>query len=136
MRVSEVYGLTWDCIDFDKKTITINKNIIKKNQFGLPKRKNITEGISVSIWHYGNSYLCYYEKNVLNEITKKEEIKLIEAKAELGVSLPEAKVEFREINLLYLKLISLFYKIQIDFLIILPYYFIRKYRIIFYFMIL
>lgn len=39
MRVSEVYGLTWDCIDFDKKTITINKNIIKKNQFGLPKKK-------------------------------------------------------------------------------------------------
>ena len=98
MRVSEVYGLTWDCIDFDKKTITINKNIIKKNQFGLPKKKNITEGISVSIWHYGNSYLCYYEKNVLNEITKKEEIKLIEAKAELGVSLPEAKLVFVKEN--------------------------------------
>ncbi len=134
MRVSEVYGLTWDCIDFDKKTITINKNIIKKNQFGLPKRKNITKGNSVSIWYYGdcknpqsrrtisigntlvkalkeykieqeenrkfygNSYLCYYEKNVLNEITKKEEIKLIEAKAELGVSLPEAKLVFVKEN--------------------------------------
>lgn len=29
MRIAEVYGLTWDCIDFDKKTITINK-ICKK----------------------------------------------------------------------------------------------------------
>ncbi len=29
MRVSEVYGLTWDNIDFVNKTITINKNIIK-----------------------------------------------------------------------------------------------------------
>lgn len=35
MRVSEVYGLTWDNIDFDKKTITVNKNIIKKNKYGL-----------------------------------------------------------------------------------------------------
>lgn len=31
-RVSEVYGLTWDCVDFENKTITINKNIVKKNQ--------------------------------------------------------------------------------------------------------
>lgn len=37
-----------------KKTITINKNIVKKNQFGLPKRKNITKGHSVGIWYYGD----------------------------------------------------------------------------------
>lgn len=53
MRVSEVYALTWDCVDFENKTITINKNIIKKNQFGLPKRKNITKGHSVGVWYYG-----------------------------------------------------------------------------------
>lgn len=134
MRVSEVYGLTWDCIDFENKTLTINKNIIKKNQYGLPKRKNITKGHSVGVWYYGDcknpqskrtisigdtlvnalkeykkeqeenrkfygdSYLCYYEKKVLNEITKKEEIKLIEAKAELGVSLPEAQLVFIKEN--------------------------------------
>ena len=134
MRVSEVYGLTLDCVDFDKKTITINKNIIKKNQFGLPKRKNITKGHSVGIWYYGDcknpqsrrtisvgdtlinalkeykqeqeenrkfygdSYLCYYEKKVLNEITKREEIKLVEAKLELGVSLPEAQLVFVKEN--------------------------------------
>ena len=54
MRVSEVYGLTWDCVDFEKKTLTINKNIIKKNQYGLPKRKNITKGHSVGVWYYGD----------------------------------------------------------------------------------
>ena len=54
LRVSEVYGLTWDCIDFEKKTITINKNIIKKNQLGLPKRKNITKGHTTTVWYYGN----------------------------------------------------------------------------------
>jgi len=134
MRVSEVYGLTWDCIDFENKTLTINKNIIKKNQYGLPKRKNITKGHSVGVWYYGDcknpqskrtisigdtlvnalkeykkeqeenrkfygdSYLCYYEKKVLNDITKKEEIKLIEAKLELGVSLPEAQLVFVKEN--------------------------------------
>ena len=125
MRVSEVYGLTWDCVDFEKKTLTINKNIIKKNQYGLPKRKNITKGHSVGVWYYGDcknpqsrrtisigdtlvnalkdykkeqeenrkfygdSYLCYYEKKVINEITKREQTKLIEANAELKLPLPE-----------------------------------------------
>ncbi len=134
MRVSEVYGLTWDCIDFDKKTLTINKNIIKKNQYGLPKRKSITKGHSVGVWYYGDcknpqsrrtisigdtlikalkeykqeqeenrkfygdSYLCYYEKKVLNEITNREEIKLLEAKAELGVGLKEAQLVFVKEN--------------------------------------
>lgn len=36
MRVSEVYALTWDCVYFEKKTITVNKNIIKKNKFCKP----------------------------------------------------------------------------------------------------
>ena len=134
MRVSEVYGLTWDCFDFDNKTLTINKNIIKKNQYGLPKRKNITKGHSVGVWYYGDcknpqsrrtisigdtlinalkeykqeqeenrkfygdSYLCYYEKKVLNEITNREEIKLLEAKAELGVGLKEAQLVFVKEN--------------------------------------
>lgn len=27
LRVGEVYGLTWDCVDFDNKTITVNKTV-------------------------------------------------------------------------------------------------------------
>lgn len=53
MRVSEVYGLTWDCIDFEKKTITINKNIIKKNKYGKPKKYTVSKGHSVEVWFYG-----------------------------------------------------------------------------------
>ena len=134
MRVSEVYGLTWNCVDFEKKTLTINKNIIKKNQYGLPKRKNITKGHSVGVWYYGDcknpqsrrtisigdtlvnalkdykkeqeenrkfygdSYLCYYEKKVINEITKREQTKLIEANAELELPLPEAQLVFVKDN--------------------------------------
>lgn len=134
MRISEVYALTWDCVDFDKKTITINKNIVKRNQYGMPKRKNITKGHSVGVWYYGDcknpqskrtisvgdtllnalkdykkeqeenikfygdSYLKYYEKTVINEVTNKEETKLLDAKVELQVALPEAKLVFVKDN--------------------------------------
>ena len=37
LRVSEVYGLTWDCIDFEKKTLSV-KRIIKK--FDYESKKN------------------------------------------------------------------------------------------------
>lgn len=38
LRVSEVFGLTWDDINFEDKTLTVNKNIIKKNQAGRNKK--------------------------------------------------------------------------------------------------
>lgn len=31
LRISETYGLTWDCIDFERSTITVNKQIVKRN---------------------------------------------------------------------------------------------------------
>ena len=53
LRVSECYALTWDNIDFERKTLTVNKNIIKKNQHQLPKKYVITKGHSVEEWYYG-----------------------------------------------------------------------------------
>ena len=47
---------------------------------------------------YGDSYLCYYEKKVINEITKREQTKLIEANAELELPLPEAQLVFVKDN--------------------------------------
>lgn len=38
MRIGEVYGLTWDDIDFDRHTITVNRLIVKRN-YGLDVRK-------------------------------------------------------------------------------------------------
>ena len=134
MRVSEVYGLTWDNIDFEKKTLTVNKNIIKKNKDGRPKKYNISKGHSVEVWYYGScknpqsrrtiaigdtlikalkeykkiqeehkkfygeKYLKHYEKQVINEYTKREEIKIVDAIAELDVNLPEAKLIFVKPN--------------------------------------
>ena len=134
MRVSEVYALTWDCVDFEKKTITINKNIIKKNKFGKPKKYTISKGHSTEVWfygtcknpqsnrtisigdtlvkalkefkkeqeeykkYYGNSYLKHYEKKVINEYTKRPEIKIISAPAELELNLKEAELIFVKPN--------------------------------------
>lgn len=52
LRVSEVFGLTWDDIDFVKRTITVNKNILKKNQAGGTKKKLIS-GNSTTVWYFG-----------------------------------------------------------------------------------
>jgi integrase len=38
LRISETFGLTWDDIDFDNKTITVNKQIVKRN-FGVDVRR-------------------------------------------------------------------------------------------------
>lgn len=40
MRAAEVCGLAWDCVSFEKKSITVEKIIIKKERewvFGTPK---------------------------------------------------------------------------------------------------
>ena len=39
LRVAEVFALTWNDIDFRNKTISVNKNILKRNQAGRNKTK-------------------------------------------------------------------------------------------------
>lgn len=38
LRISEAFALTWDDIDFEKRTLTVNKQIVKRN-FGADVRK-------------------------------------------------------------------------------------------------
>lgn len=38
LRIGEVFGLTWDDIDFENQTITVNRQIVKRN-FGVDMRK-------------------------------------------------------------------------------------------------
>lgn len=42
LRIGEVYGLTWDDIDLENATITVNKGMYKRN-FGVDSRKVIKE---------------------------------------------------------------------------------------------
>ncbi|WP_027399823.1 site-specific integrase [Anaerovorax odorimutans] len=42
LRISETFALTWDDIDFENKTLTVNKQIVKRN-YGLDVRKVFKE---------------------------------------------------------------------------------------------
>lgn len=57
LRVAEVYGLTWDCIDFKNKTITVNKNVkcIEKEGHATDgKRQRPVRAKSASRWYFGS----------------------------------------------------------------------------------
>lgn len=56
LRIGEVYGLTWDDIDFNKKTLTVNKLAYKRN-YGLDVRKVMKEKgkkEEKSAWYLGD----------------------------------------------------------------------------------
>ena len=52
LRVSEVFALTWEDIDFEKKTIRVDRKVLKKNQHGGTK-KRLIEGKAKTIWYFG-----------------------------------------------------------------------------------
>lgn len=56
LRVSEVYGLTWDCIDFENRQITVNK-IVKKieidGKVSESQKKRGLRGQSTTRWYFG-----------------------------------------------------------------------------------
>ena len=57
LRVSEVYGLTWDCIDFEKKKITVNKIAKKIETDGKVADRTIRRGVrgrSTTKWYFGS----------------------------------------------------------------------------------
>lgn len=133
LRAAEVFALTWDDIDFYNKTISVNKNILKKNQVGGTKQRHIS-GNSTTVWYfgtcktetsyrtipigdtlvnalkeykqeqkehrknYGDTYMKHYKKTVINPYNNKQEIKIINAHAEIDVALPEVKLVFLKNN--------------------------------------
>lgn len=52
LRVSEVFALTWDDIDLENKTLTVNKNILKKNQASATHGRHIS-GKATTMWFFG-----------------------------------------------------------------------------------
>lgn len=52
LRVSEVFALTWDDIDFENQTLTVNKNVLKKNQSGATHGRHIS-GKATTVWYFG-----------------------------------------------------------------------------------
>ncbi len=52
LRVSEVFALTWEDIDFENKTLTVNKNVLKKNQKEATHGRHIS-GKATTVWYFG-----------------------------------------------------------------------------------
>ena len=55
LRISEAFGLTWDDIDFENRTISVNKQIVKRN-FGADVRKVVEKKGKKehhSSWYFG-----------------------------------------------------------------------------------
>lgn len=68
IRISEMVGLTWDCVDFEKKTITINKSLeyrydrkkeaeIEANESNILRKRNARNGKEVPAdgWRWGST---------------------------------------------------------------------------------
>lgn len=56
MRVGEVFGLTWDDIDMNERTISVNKILVKRN-FGVDVRKALKikgKKEEKSAWYFGS----------------------------------------------------------------------------------
>lgn len=136
LRIAEVFALTWNDIDFRNKTISVNKNILKKNQVGGTKKRHIS-GNSTTIWYfgtcktqtsyrtipigetllnalkeykkeqeenkknYGDTYMKHYKKSVINPYNNKQEIKILNAYAELQIPLDEVDFVFVKKNGVY-----------------------------------
>ena len=52
MRTGEVFALTWDDIDLENKKLTVNKNVLKKNQAGATHGRHIS-GKATTMWFFG-----------------------------------------------------------------------------------
>lgn len=52
LRAAEVFALTWDDIDLENKTLTVNKNVLKKNQNGATHGRHIS-GKTTTVWYFG-----------------------------------------------------------------------------------
>ncbi len=52
MRTGKVFALTWDDIDLENKKLTVNKNILKKNQAGATHGRHIS-GKATTMWFFG-----------------------------------------------------------------------------------
>lgn len=57
LRISETFGLTWDDIDLDKRTITVNKAILKRNHKSDANTAIINNGNNQerSLWYFNTT---------------------------------------------------------------------------------
>ncbi len=79
LRISETFALTWDDIDFDNKTLTVNKQVVKRN-LGLDINKVTSKKRKPSLnsfWHfskpkYGSNRTIKIGDSLIKELKKEK----------------------------------------------------------------
>lgn len=52
LRISETFALTWDDIDLENRTLTVNKQVVKRN-YGADVRKAVEKGkVHSALWYF------------------------------------------------------------------------------------
>lgn len=60
LRVSEVFGLNWDDIDLENKTLTVNKNIFE--EYAISKQKNNFKKQTTDCNNITNLWFIFFAK--------------------------------------------------------------------------
>lgn len=89
MRAAEVCGMTWDCIDFEKRTITVDKIIYKEDvwKFGTPKTESSERTIKMG--------------STLTNILLKHKKKQLENRLKYGKYYANQTYTYEECNKIY-----------------------------------
>lgn len=115
LRIGEVFGLTWNDIDFDNKTLSVNKQIVKREKawyFGEPKTPASVRTIQIgdtlieelkeykriqaeNELKYGEFYTKTYIKEEKDEKGKSIH-RIVEAEKSLPLSLVQVKLIMRK----------------------------------------
>lgn len=76
LRIGEIIGLTWDCIDFENNNITVNKQFkyINKNKFGMGELKSkngnrivpFSHNVALELKAYKNTTHLNIDKRLFN----------------------------------------------------------------------
>lgn len=91
LRISETFALTWDDIDFEKRTIHINKQVVKRN-FGADVRKAVEKTGKKELrssWYFGSPKTATSNRTVkfgetLYQVLKSEKIRQAENELKYG----------------------------------------------------
>ena len=54
LRVSEVFGFTWEDIDFENKTLRVDRNIFKRKIKREKLKNRHISGNATTVWYFGD----------------------------------------------------------------------------------
>lgn len=87
LRISETFALTWDDIDLEKRTLTVNKITVKRNR--TTEKRKATEKLQKSEWYFGTpktqtSYRTIMFGDTLHKALKNAKLSKMKHRLEYG----------------------------------------------------